>query len=232
MDCKNLTEALNFICVKHAEERQEILLNSTRLTGFIGDLLPDAKREKFILKGIFENKIPEKLVAALEKGSQEQQMLMRWYVGIIVDNTGIAQDIAEDVLWPYAEALGWAKRPKQIPPIPSEILSRCNHIMKIEKAFVVTGRGVAVYGSMEKGCIHLHHRVEIVDIYDSATESYDIRGTVVTGIDTGDKGSDTFRQSLPEAKAGDYAALLLRGISLCDLKDDDGIMLAHYIVME
>ncbi|MCL2057235.1 MAG: DUF6273 domain-containing protein [Oscillospiraceae bacterium] len=109
MSCKNLTEALNYIRENFPEEHREILLSSSRLAGFISDLLPGAKRERTVFKVIFGQGIQNKLAAATEKPPVEQQMLMTRYAGILVD-MGLAREAAEDVLWTYAEALGFEAR--------------------------------------------------------------------------------------------------------------------------
>jgi elongation factor Tu len=72
-------------------------------------------------------------------------------------------------------------------------------LMPIEDVFTITGRGTVVTGRVEQGTLKLGDEVEIVGI-DPKTQK-----TVVTGI-------EMFRKMLDEARAGDNAGILLRGI--------------------
>jgi elongation factor Tu len=72
-------------------------------------------------------------------------------------------------------------------------------LMPIEDVFTITGRGTVVTGRVEQGVLRLGEDIEIVGI-ERATKK-----TVVTGI-------EMFRKMLDEARAGDNAGILLRGI--------------------
>jgi len=72
-------------------------------------------------------------------------------------------------------------------------------LMPVENVFTITGRGTVVTGAVERGTLRTGDTVEVVGL---DTETFE---EVVTGI-------ETFGKILPEARAGDNAALLLRGI--------------------
>jgi elongation factor Tu len=72
-------------------------------------------------------------------------------------------------------------------------------LMPIEDVFTITGRGTVVTGRVEQGVLKLGEEIEIVGI------ERQIKKTVVTGI-------EMFRKMLDEARAGDNAGILLRGI--------------------
>jgi elongation factor Tu len=72
-------------------------------------------------------------------------------------------------------------------------------LMPIEDVFTITGRGTVVTGRVEQGVLRLGEEVEIVGIERQTKK------TVVTGI-------EMFRKMLDEARAGDNAGILLRGI--------------------
>lgn len=71
-------------------------------------------------------------------------------------------------------------------------------LMSIEDVFSITGRGTVVTGRVEQGVLKVNEEVEIVGIRDT-------RKTVATGI-------EMFRKLLDEARAGDNAGVLLRGV--------------------
>ena len=106
---ESLTEALNYICENHGAEKLDILI-SDRLFGFLADLYKKGKQERLILQIAFSQGIPAKMAAAREKDKHEQQMVMPRYVKSLTD-LGLVQNAVEDVLWTYAEALGFAERP-------------------------------------------------------------------------------------------------------------------------
>lgn len=68
----------------------------------------------------------------------------------------------------------------------------------------ITGRGTVVTGRVERGRLKLNDGVEIVGLRPTRT-------AVVTGI-------EMFRKELDEAKAGDNAGLLLRGVDRKDVE--------------
>jgi elongation factor Tu len=72
-------------------------------------------------------------------------------------------------------------------------------LMPIEDVFTITGRGTVVTGRIERGIIEVNKEVEIVGIKESSMK------TTVTSI-------EMFNKFLDEGRAGDNAALLLRGI--------------------
>ena len=71
--------------------------------------------------------------------------------------------------------------------------------MPIEDVFTITGRGTVVTGRIERGIIEVNKEVEIVGIKEKSMK------TTVTSI-------EMFNKFLDEGRAGDNAALLLRGI--------------------
>ncbi|MFC6089235.1 elongation factor Tu [Saccharothrix sp. BKS2] len=72
-------------------------------------------------------------------------------------------------------------------------------LMPVEDVFTITGRGTVVTGRIERGIIKVNEEVEIVGIKEQS------RKTTVTSI-------EMFKKFLDEGRAGDNAALLLRGI--------------------
>ena len=78
-------------------------------------------------------------------------------------------------------------------------------LMPIEDVFTITGRGTVVTGRIERGVIKVNEEVEIVGIREKAAK------TTVTGI-------EMFRKLLDEGRAGDNAALLLRGTKRDDVE--------------
>ncbi len=71
-------------------------------------------------------------------------------------------------------------------------------LMPVEDVFSITGRGTVATGRVERGVVKLGEEVELVGIKPA-------RKVVITGI-------EMFRKSLDEARSGDNAGLLLRGI--------------------
>ncbi|MFQ6773455.1 MAG: elongation factor Tu [Clostridia bacterium] len=71
-------------------------------------------------------------------------------------------------------------------------------LMPVEEVYTITGRGTVATGRVERGVLKLGEEIELVGI--KAT-----RKVVVTGI-------EMFRKSLDEARSGDNAGILLRGI--------------------
>jgi elongation factor Tu len=71
-------------------------------------------------------------------------------------------------------------------------------LMPIEDVFSITGRGTVVTGRVEQGVLKVNEEVEIVGIRPT-------RKAVATGI-------EMFRKLLDEARAGDNAGVLLRGV--------------------
>jgi elongation factor Tu len=72
-------------------------------------------------------------------------------------------------------------------------------LMPVEDVFTITGRGTVVTGRIERGIVKVNEEVEIVGIRETS------RKTIVTSI-------EMFKKFLDEGRAGDNAALLLRGI--------------------
>ena len=77
-------------------------------------------------------------------------------------------------------------------------------LMSIEDVFSITGRGTVVTGRVEQGMLKVNEEVEIVGIRPT-------RKTVATGI-------EMFRKLLDEARAGDNAGVLLRGVGKDDVE--------------
>ncbi|RKX50635.1 MAG: elongation factor Tu [Thermotogae bacterium] len=78
-------------------------------------------------------------------------------------------------------------------------------LMPIEDIFSITGRGTVVTGRVERGIIRVGEEVEIIGL------SYDVRKTVVTGV-------EMFRKLLDEGVAGDNVGCLLRGVGKDEVK--------------
>ena len=78
-------------------------------------------------------------------------------------------------------------------------------LMPIEDVFTITGRGTVATGRVERGCLHMQDKVQIVGLQDKPTE------TTITGI-------EMFRKLLDEAYAGDNIGALLRGIQRTDIE--------------
>ncbi len=77
-------------------------------------------------------------------------------------------------------------------------------LMPIEDVFSITGRGTVATGRVERGVVKLNEEVELVGIKPT-------RKVVITGI-------EMFRKSLDEARSGDNAGLLLRGIQRTEIE--------------
>lgn len=70
--------------------------------------------------------------------------------------------------------------------------------MPVEDIFTISGRGTVVTGRVERGSLNVNNEVEIIGIKEKSSK------TTVTSI-------EMFNKFLDSAKAGDNAALLLRG---------------------
>ncbi len=77
-------------------------------------------------------------------------------------------------------------------------------LMPVEDVFSITGRGTVATGRVERGVCRLNEEVELVGIKPT-------RKVVITGI-------EMFRKSLDEARSGDNAGLLLRGIQRTEIE--------------
>ena len=77
-------------------------------------------------------------------------------------------------------------------------------LMPVEDVFSITGRGTVATGRVERGVVKLNEEVELVGIKPT-------RKVVITGI-------EMFRKSLDEARSGDNAGLLLRGIQRTEIE--------------
>ena len=77
-------------------------------------------------------------------------------------------------------------------------------LMPVEDVFSITGRGTVATGRVERGVIKINEEVELVGIKET-------RKVVVTGI-------EMFRKSLDEARSGDNAGLLLRGVQRTEIE--------------
>ncbi|MDX2226193.1 MAG: elongation factor Tu [Verrucomicrobiae bacterium] len=76
-------------------------------------------------------------------------------------------------------------------------------LMAVEDVFTISGRGTVSTGRVERGIVKKGEELEIVGITDT-------KKTVVTDI-------EMFRKSLDEARAGDNAGILLRGVEKDDI---------------
>ena len=77
-------------------------------------------------------------------------------------------------------------------------------LLAVEDVFSITGRGTVATGRVERGTIKVGDNVEIVGIKET-------QKTVVTGI-------EMFRKQLDDARAGDNAGILLRGIEKAQIE--------------
>jgi len=77
-------------------------------------------------------------------------------------------------------------------------------LMPVEDVFSIQGRGTVATGRVERGVVKLGEEVELVGIKET-------RKVVITGI-------EMFRKSLDEARSGDNAGLLLRGIQRTEIE--------------
>ncbi|SER24105.1 elongation factor Tu [Lentzea xinjiangensis] len=82
-------------------------------------------------------------------------------------------------------------------PEPSRDLSG-PFLMPIENVMTITGRGTVVTGAVERGVLGLGDAVEVIGLGDAVS-------SVATGI-------ETFGKPMRQARAGDNAAVLLRGV--------------------
>jgi elongation factor Tu len=71
-------------------------------------------------------------------------------------------------------------------------------LMPVEDVFTISGRGTVVTGRIERGIVKVNEEVEIVGIREKSFK------TITTSI-------EMFKKFLDEGRAGDNAALLLRG---------------------
>jgi elongation factor Tu len=88
-------------------------------------------------------------------------------------------------------------------PIPERVIDK-PFLMPIEDIFSIQGRGTVVTGRIEQGICKVGDEMEIVGFKDT-------RKTVVTGI-------EMFKKLLDEARAGDNAGLLLRGVEKTEVE--------------
>ncbi|MBC8092576.1 MAG: elongation factor Tu [Pseudonocardia sp.] len=72
-------------------------------------------------------------------------------------------------------------------------------LMPVEDVFTISGRGTVVTGRIERGIVKVNEEVELVGIREKSIK------TTTTSI-------EMFKKFLDEGRAGDNAALLLRGI--------------------
>ncbi|MBU2082141.1 elongation factor Tu [Patescibacteria group bacterium] len=77
-------------------------------------------------------------------------------------------------------------------------------LMPIEDIFSIEGRGTVVTGRVERGIAKLNEEVEIIGLRPT-------QKTIVTGV-------EMFNKSLDEARAGDNAGILLRGLKKEDVE--------------
>jgi elongation factor Tu len=77
-------------------------------------------------------------------------------------------------------------------------------LMPIENVLTITGRGTVVTGAVERGVLGLGDQVEVLGL-----------GSTVTSVAT---GIETFGKPMQQARAGDNAAILLRGVKRGDVR--------------
>ncbi len=87
-------------------------------------------------------------------------------------------------------------------PLPARVFDR-PFLMPVESALTITGRGTVVTGKVEQGSITVGQPVEVVGLVPTVT-------SVCTGL-------EMFGRQLDAARAGDNAAMLLRGVRRGDV---------------
>jgi uncharacterized protein YegL len=115
--CEALAEALASIKGSYGAD---MLLNRERLVAFLCDYLPKGKIERSILANAFNQGVPAKLAAAKAESAQEQGIVMSRCIQTLKDNYGTDKADAENVLWQFAEAVGWQGRPAAKPELQPE----------------------------------------------------------------------------------------------------------------
>jgi hypothetical protein len=113
MNSQTLPEALAFIADEHGKA---VLRDGQRLVAFLSDLVPQLTKERNTLKSAFALGLLQKLADARSKAPGEQKAAMNQCVSRLCSDYGLSRELAEDVLWPYAEALGFEGRANQEPP--------------------------------------------------------------------------------------------------------------------
>ncbi|KRC53019.1 MULTISPECIES: elongation factor Tu [unclassified Nocardioides] len=88
-------------------------------------------------------------------------------------------------------------------PVPERELGE-PFLMPIENVLTISGRGTVVTGAVERGSLRVGDAVEVVGL-----------GPTVASVAT---GLETFGKTLDEVRAGDNAAVLLRGIRREDVR--------------
>ncbi|MDZ5619691.1 elongation factor Tu [Nocardioides sp. HM23] len=88
-------------------------------------------------------------------------------------------------------------------PVPDRELGE-PFLMPIESVLTISGRGTVVTGAVERGSLRVGDAVEVVGL-----------GPTVASVAT---GLETFGKTLEEVRAGDNAAVLLRGVRREDVR--------------
>jgi hypothetical protein len=112
MTCQTLPEALAFIA---SEYGKAALHDDQRLVALLSDLAPQLTMERNTLKTASSIGLLQILADARIKAPSEQAVAMNQCASRLYSDYGISRELAEDVLWPYAEALGWGTRPRPEP---------------------------------------------------------------------------------------------------------------------
>jgi elongation factor Tu len=89
-------------------------------------------------------------------------------------------------------------------PIPARRLD-VPFLMAVENVMTIKGRGTVVTGVVEQGSLAVGEQVDVIGL------SSGLSRVTVTSL-------ETFGRSMPEAEAGDSAALLLRGVQREDVR--------------
>ncbi|WP_027123957.1 elongation factor Tu [Mycoplasmoides pirum] len=132
--------------------------------------------------------------------AEEVKDLLKSY-GFDGDNTPIIRGSALEALNGKPE---WEEKIKELmkavdDTIPDPVRdTEKPFLLPIEDVMTITGRGTVVTGRVERGTLKLNDEVEIVGLGETFK-------SVVTGI-------EMFRKELDEARAGDNAGILLRGV--------------------
>ncbi len=130
----------------------------------------------------------------------------------IIRGSGLAalESTSKDINAPeYKPILELMKACDEFIPEPKREMDK-PFMMPVEDVFSIKGRGTVVTGKVERGQVKIGDNIEIVGLRDT-------RVTTVTGV-------EMFHKQLDEARAGDNAGLLIRGIEREDV--ERGMVLA------
>ena len=103
---EKLSDALSAITAAYGKD---ILLDPEKVGQFLTDFFPKGKGERHIFKAALGAGIAAKITDARGKDETEQRSVMSQSVQRLADEYMLAKPGVEDVLWAYAEALGYKR---------------------------------------------------------------------------------------------------------------------------